>query len=55
MKKIIMIFSAAILFAAGQTKAQSTEVTPANSWLKAGLNVGVPVGNASHNSNFLAG
>jgi hypothetical protein len=55
MKKIIMIFSAAILFAAGQAKAQSTEVTPRNSWLKAGLNVGVPVGNASHYSNFLAG
>jgi len=55
MKKIMMISAAVLLFAAARVQAQSTEVTPTNSWLKAGLNVGVPVGNASHYSNFLAG
>jgi len=55
MNKIIMIFTVAILFAAVQAKAQTTALTPSNSWLKLGANIGVPVGNASNYSGFVAG
>jgi hypothetical protein len=55
MNKIVMFSAAAILFATVQVKAQSTEVTPRNSWLKLGANVGVPVGNLSNYSSFTAG
>lgn len=55
MKKILMFSMAAIIFAAMQANAQSTEVTPRNSWLKLGANVGVPVGNASNYSSFVLG
>jgi len=55
MKKILLFSMVAILFAAMQASAQSTEVTPGNSWLKLGANVGVPVGNASNYTSFLLG
>ena len=55
MKRILMFSVVAILFATTQVKAQSTEITPRNSWLKLGANVGVPVGNASNYSSFTAG
>jgi len=55
MKKSIMFFTMAILFAAVHAKAQSTDITSRNSWLKLGANIGVPVGNASNYSSFMAG
>jgi hypothetical protein len=50
-----MFSAVAVLLAVTQVNAQSTEVTPRNSWLKLGANVGVPVGNASNYSSFMAG
>lgn len=55
MKKGLVFSVVAILFAAAQVKAQSTPITPGNSWLKLGANVGVPVGNVSNYSSFTAG
>jgi len=55
MNKILVISTAAILFVAVKVKAQSTEITPRNSWLKLGANLGVPVGNVSNYSSFTAG
>lgn len=55
MKKIILFSSIAILLAIGKTNAQSTPITPGNSWLKLGANFGIPVGNVSHYSSFTAG
>jgi hypothetical protein len=55
MKKILIFSAAAILFAAVRANAQATEITPRNSWLKLGANVGVPVGNAHNYSGFMAG
>ncbi|PZF74865.1 hypothetical protein [Taibaiella soli] len=50
------IFSAAfLLMAAEQVRAQSSDITTRNSWLKIGANVGVPVGNISDYSSFTAG
>jgi hypothetical protein len=54
-KKTLIITSAAILFVAVKANAQATEITPRNSWLKLGANLGVPVGNASNYSGFVAG
>ncbi|MBS1664147.1 MAG: hypothetical protein JST68_24090 [Bacteroidetes bacterium] len=55
MKKLIMFSTIAILFAIEHASAQSTPITPNNSWLKLGANVGIPVGNLSHYSSFTAG
>jgi hypothetical protein len=54
MKKKILTWAVAI-FATTSAFAQSSEVTPKNSWLKAGVNVGVPVGDISDYSSFAAG
>jgi len=53
MKKLVIAFAA--LFAMTQSFAQDKEITHNNSWLKAGVNVGIPVGNLSDYSNFAAG
>jgi len=53
MKKIMIALVA--LLAMTQSFAQDKEITPRNSWLKAGVNVGVPVGDLSDYSNFAAG
>src|SRR5882672_4867171 len=55
MKKVLIFSALAILFAAVQANAQSTTITPRNSWLKLGANVGIPVGNVSNYSGFTAG
>lgn len=54
-KKFFVVSAAALLLAAVKVNAQSTEITPRNSWLKLGANVGVPVGNVSNYSGFTAG
>jgi hypothetical protein len=54
-KKVLLFCAIAILFAAVKVNAQSTEITPGNSWLKLGANLGVPVGNVSNYSSFTAG
>jgi hypothetical protein len=59
LKQIIMkkLFSGFILlFITSQVIAQATnDVTKKNSWLKAGISAGVPVGNISNYSSFAAG
>ena len=53
MKKVILLFT---LLAVGTTFAQDVrEVTSKNSWLKVGLNAGVPLGNASDRSSLAVG
>lgn len=55
MKKTILM-GAFALFALTQAFAQNKEeITPRNSWLKAGLSAGVPVGDLSNYSSFAAG
>ncbi|MBS1565329.1 MAG: hypothetical protein JST39_13130 [Bacteroidetes bacterium] len=49
-----MLFATAYLFTTN-VHAQSTTVTPRNSWFKLGVNLGVPVGKTSDYSNFTAG
>ncbi|MFT3980816.1 MAG: hypothetical protein QM687_10135 [Ferruginibacter sp.] len=54
MKKLIL--ATAIVFATATAMAQETqEVTKKNSWLKLGLNAGVPVGDLSDYSSFVLG
>jgi len=54
MKKVFL--ATAIVFATATAMAQETqEITSKNSWLKAGLNAGVPVGNTADVSSFVAG
>ena len=54
MKRVFL--AAAVLFITATAMAQeSTEITRKNSWLKAGLNAGVPVGDLSDYSSFVAG
>lgn len=58
MKKLSLILLAivvGVLLSATHANAQSDKITPTNSWLKLGLNAGVPVGNASNYSNFVLG
>jgi hypothetical protein len=54
MKRKILVWAVALLTTSGAF-AQRSDVTPKNSWLKAGLNVGVPVGDISDYSSFVAG
>lgn len=54
MKKLFL--ATAILFSTVAVFAQEPEeITSKNSWLKAGLSAGVPVGDASDYSSFVAG
>ena len=55
MKKVLSFFAAAILFGSTNLCAQSTAISPRNSWLKLGANIGVPVGNVSNYSSWMAG
>ncbi|UAY51093.1 hypothetical protein [Ferruginibacter albus] len=59
MKKILLTVLLATTCMVVKTSAQTTtstgEITPKNSWLKAGLTVGLPVGDASNVSSFTAG
>ncbi|UPQ78518.1 hypothetical protein M0M57_12925 [Flavobacterium azooxidireducens] len=54
MKKIFLVFS---LFTASFAFSQSQEVkiTPDNSWFKAGLNVGLPIGDTADVASFTVG
>ena len=56
MKKLMMTICAAgaLLAGMGAANAQTynTEITPKNSWLKAGAGVGIPVGKLSDASSF---
>jgi len=53
MKKVIIAVAA--LFAMTHSFAQQKEITHNNSWLKAGVNVGVPVGDASDFTSLAVG
>jgi len=57
MKKIVFILIILCISISVQLVAQTepAEITPRNSWLKAGLNVGVPFGDISDVSSFTAG
>jgi hypothetical protein len=51
-----LLIGALAMFALSQAMAQKTdEVTKKNSWLKAGVNIGVPVGDVSNFTSFAAG
>lgn len=52
MKKLILMIA---LLVAGVTFAQEDNVTSDNSWLKLGLNAGVPMGDADDASSFSTG
>ena len=52
MKKIILLVA---LFIGTATFAQDVEINSKNSWLKLGLNAGLPVGDAADASSFAVG
>ena len=52
MKKVILLFT---LFVVGTTFAQDVDISSTNSWLKLGLNAGMPVGDADDASSFSLG
>ncbi|TDP61094.1 hypothetical protein [Flavobacterium dankookense] len=52
MKKIILVVA---LFIGTATFAQDVEINSKNSWLKLGLNAGLPVGDAADASSFAVG
>lgn len=52
MKKVILLFA---LFVVGTTFAQDVDITSKNSWLKAGLNAGLPIGDSGDFSSFSLG
>lgn len=52
MKKIILLFA---VFVVGITFAQDVDITSKNSWLKIGMNAGLPVGDAGDASSFTLG
>lgn len=55
MKKLLLA-TAIVFFAVGAfAQKTETEITSKNSWLKAGLSAGVPVGKTSDYSNFVLG
>lgn len=55
----MMCMASGLLFLASHVSAQTgikaSEITPKNSWLKLGANIGVPVGNAADYSSVVAG
>lgn len=53
--KIFMLSATLLMTAIAATAQERTDITPRNSWLKFGANIGVPVGNLSSYSNFTAG
>ncbi|RYD80197.1 MAG: hypothetical protein EOP53_08420 [Sphingobacteriales bacterium] len=54
MKKFILA-TAIVFTTAGAFAQETTEITSKNSWLKAGLSLGVPVGDVSDSHSFVAG
>lgn len=52
MKKVILLFA---LFAVGTIVAQDVDITSKNSWLKVGVNTGVPVGDTDNISSLSLG
>lgn len=52
MKKVILLFA---LLVVGTTFAQEVDISSKNSWLKLGLNAGLPVGDADNFSTFSLG
>ncbi|WP_333693753.1 hypothetical protein [Flavobacterium sp.] len=52
MKKVILVFSFLI---ATISNGQELDITPQNSWFKAGINAGIPIGDAADFSSFTIG
>ena len=52
MKKVILLFS---LLVVGTTFAQEADISSTNSWLKFGLNTGLPIGDTDNVSSFSLG
>ena len=50
---IVAISSSVSTFA--QTQTKPSDITSKNSWLKLGIDLGVPTGNTSNFSSFVAG
>lgn len=55
LKKLVIICSAAMIATGSFAQQTNTEITTKNSWLKAGLMAGVPVGDAGDVSSFTLG
>jgi hypothetical protein len=55
MKKVVLLMVLTALSVVTFAQTQSEEVTSKNSWLKLGVNAGVPFGNLSETSNFTLG
>lgn len=55
MKKIILLFALALTVSTITFAQTSSDITPRNSWLKFGLNAGVPVGDVADFSSFALG
>lgn len=56
MKKLFLIVGIALIGSTAMYAQQTDiDITPSNSWLKAGLTAGVPVGDTSDFSSFTAG
>jgi len=55
MKKIVLLLAIATVSLKSFAQTQSGDVTSKNSWLKLGVNIGVPFGDLSDVSNFTLG
>lgn len=55
MKKVFLLTSVLVAAGAVAFAQEKKEITPKNAWLKAGITVGMPVGDASKVSSFIAG
>ncbi len=55
LKKLFIFGAAAFIVNSGFAQQNNTEITTKNSWLKAGIMAGIPVGNAGDASSFTLG
>ena len=55
MKKVVLLMVLTALSVATFAQSEPEEITSRNSWLKLGVNAGVPFGNLSKTSNFTLG
>jgi hypothetical protein len=55
MKKIVLLLAIAAVSATSLAQTKSSDVTSKFSWLKAGMNAGIPFGDISEVSNFTLG
>ena len=55
MKKLILFLAVAVLSGRLLAQTEPTEITKKNSWLKAGLTAGLPIGDLSKVSSFTMG